>query len=193
MLVKRMACITAVSILLLCLCACNQNAGTKGETDEDQIKEIIEGYYAASYDMWWDLEMGDLSSYLDLESVQCYNKAITLERSIERWKYKIEKGYYKGERERHEIYYDFQFVDISDNEAEAKVVLSGETSGVPAYPFFVCLGDNTFKLKKEDGRWLIFDHEYDSPHLYEISKTEKQTFDIDDIEDIHEKMDEAYK
>lgn len=139
----------------------------------NEIEDIIKDYYTASYDMWWNLEMGDLSPYLDMEAIQCYNKTITLKSSIMRWKYKIEKGYYKGQRERHEIYYDFQSIDISGNEAEVRVDLSGETYGMPAYPFFISFGENTFKLKKINDTWKIYAHDYDDVCFYEQSKTER--------------------
>ena len=116
--------------------------------DNDQIKKVIENYYAESYSIWMNLEMEDLSKYLDLESVQCYNKTVALEKNIEKWKYTIEKGYFEGKRERHKIDFKYNAIEITGNDAVVKVILSGETSGMPAYSFFVSFGENTFKLKK---------------------------------------------
>ncbi len=160
------------------------------KTDEEQIRNTIEGYYAASYDMWWNLKIEDLSAYLDLSSVQCHNKIVVLEENIEKWKYAIKKGYYKGQRERHEIFYDFDLIEINGDEAQVKVNLSGETTGTPAYPFFVSLGDNTFKLRKSDGKWLIYSHEYTDAYFYEKSTTEKLELDINKV---HDEVERDYR
>lgn len=181
---KRYVYIGLTAVFLILLLGCNSK-----KTEEAQIRSTIEGYYKASYDMWWNLKAGDLSKYLDLSSIQCYNKTVVLEENIERWKYSIEKGYYKGQRERHEIFYHYDYIKINRNEAQVKVNLSGDYNKKPIFPFFVS-GENIFKLKKVNGRWLIYSHEYNDNYFYERSVTEKLEFDINKV---REEVDRDYK
>lgn len=150
--------------------------------EKESIKQTIEGYYAQSLDMWMNLTMGDLSEYLDLESAQTYNKTIVLEELIERWKHALKRGYTEDRREKHKIYFRFDSIEITDDTAEVKVVLTGETSGMPTYPLFVNFGENTYRLRRIDDRWLIYEHTYISKFLYERSKTEKLELDIEKIQ-----------
>lgn len=165
----------------------NDTITQKALTEEDKIKQTIEGYHAKSYDMWFSLKMGDLSQYLDLESVQSYNKTIVLEEIIESWKYAIEKGYVSEEekaiRKKHRLYYKYNSIEITGDDAEVNVVLSGETSGMPVYPMVIRLGENIFKLRKVGDSWLIYEHDYigEGGFLYERSKTEKLELDIEKV------------
>lgn len=165
----------------------NDTITQKTLTEEDKIKQTIEGYHAKSYDMWFSLKMGDLSQYLDLESVQSYNKIIVLEESIEMWKYAIEKGYVSEEakaiRKKHGLYYKYNSIKIAGDNAEVKVVVSGETSGTPVYPMVIRLGENIFKLRRVGDSWLIYEHDYigEGGLLYERSKTEKLELDIEKL------------
>ncbi|WP_066502148.1 hypothetical protein [Abyssisolibacter fermentans] len=164
--IKKVFIVTISIIFLLCLYGCNINR-VQESTQETTIKNTIKNYYTKSYDMWMKLKIGSLSEYLDLESVQCYNKTIALEENIEKWRYAIEKGYFKGNRDRHNIDFAYKSIEIADNDAKVKVILSGETSGSPAYPFFVSLGENMFKLKKVRDKWLVYDHDYKDVYFYE--------------------------
>ncbi|WDV45382.1 hypothetical protein PV797_17910 [Clostridiaceae bacterium M8S5] len=170
---------------MFCLYGCS----TDKKTDKENIKETIKNYYAKSYDMWMNLDYTDLSNYLDLDSIQSYNKTIALQEAIERWTYSIKKGYYKGKRERHKVFYDYKSININNDEATVDVILSPE-KGVCAYPLFICLGENTFNLVKSNNIWLISSHDYSDAYFYERSKTKKIKFDIDKI---HREVDRDYK
>lgn len=146
-----------------------------------EIKTIIENYYNDSYDMWLNLKIGDLSPYLDLKSIQCYNKFTALNRSIDTWKYSIDKGYYKGKRQKHNINYKYISFKTIGNDIEVKVNLSGETSGMPAYPFFVSFGDNIFRLAKVNDKWVIYYHDYNDVFFYEKSRCEKLSYNIETL------------
>ncbi len=158
--------------------------------DYSAIINVIEDYHEVSYDMWMSLKVGDLSEYLNLESIQCYNKVIAFKENIERWKYGLEKYHSKDFRERHVIFFKYNSIEIAEDTAVVKVNLSGETTGQPAYPFFVTLGKNTFILKKKYNNWLIHEHEYSNYYFYERSKTEKLKLNI---EKIHEEVDRDYR
>jgi len=181
---KRFFLVMIVFLLSLGLFGCQTN------TEENQIKQTIQGYYTKSYDMWINLKVEDLSNYLDLESIQSYNKVIALEENVEKWRYAIEKDYFQGQREKHDLSFKFNSIDINNNEAIVEVAIIGESSGTPAYPFFVHLGKNTFKLKEVDDNWLIYEHDYESNYFYEKSKTEKMHLDI---EKIHQEVERDHK
>lgn len=186
--IKNWKSLLLVAILIFATIPISFASEQATKTEENEaIKEVIENYYTESYNMWMNLEPGDISKYLDLESVQSYNKIIALEENIERWKYTIEKGYFQGERKRHQIDFKYNSIKITDDKSEVKVVLSGETSGIAAYPFFVSLGENVFKLKKTGDGWLIYEHDYNDVHFYEKSKTEK--LEEVDIERIRQEVD----
>ena len=173
--------LSALLILVLCVGAAG-NAYAVQSDDEEAIKSVIENYYSSSYDMWWNLEMGDLSEYLDMNSIQSYNAAIYLESNIETWKYLIEKEYFKGTRERNDVNFDFEAIDITGNTAEVKVVLSNTTNSAAVYPGFIILGENTFKLTKTQNRWLITEQDHSSdPNMYNLPKTEMSVLDLDEI------------
>lgn len=173
---------------MFCLYGCSTN-NKPAKTEKENIKETIENYYAKSYDMWMNLNFGDLSNYLDLNSIQSYNKTIALKQNIEKWKYSIDKGYYKGKREKHKIFFDYKSININNDEATVDVILSPE-KGICAYPFFICLGENTFELVKSNDTWLISSHNYSDIYFYERSKTQKIKFDKDKI---HQEVDRDYK
>lgn len=152
----------------------DQDGSDDKSSEVIQVENVIKGYYAVSYDMWWNMEMGDLTEYLDTDSVQCQNKIAALTESIQDWRYVVDNSYYKGQRERHEIYFDFQSVKINGKNARVTVEISGETTGTPAYPSFVNQGSNVFDLKEKNGKWLIYNHDYENDgYLYETSKTKK--------------------
>lgn len=173
------------SLVVLLICSLISSSFVFAETSLDKesadVQKIIENYYSESYKMWMDLKAGDLSKYLDLESIQSYNKAVALEENIQRWKYNIEKNYPKDFRERHDIFFDYISVKITGDTAIVKVNLSGETVGMPAYPFFVSLGENIFLLNKKNNSWLISEHEYNDLYFYERSKSEKISYNINEL------------
>lgn len=76
---------------------------------DSSIKSVIENYYEKSYDIWFNLEPADLSEYLDMDSIQMCNKETVLDRTVERWKYEIQNGYYKGQRERNKLFFNFKY------------------------------------------------------------------------------------
>ncbi len=187
----------SLSLVLLLICLCMSVSSVSAESsinkDGNRIKNVIENYYSDSYEMWMDLKVGNLSKYLDFESIQCYNKVIALEENIEKWKYGIEEYHSKDFREKHDIFFEYDSIEIMDNTAIVKVNLSGETKGQPAYPFFVALGENTFILKKKGSNWLINEHEYSNIYFYEKSKSEKISYDIAKLRKEIDKYQEEVK
>jgi len=178
---QLLACIV-LPLIFLGLIGCYPSS-QRTLAEEARIKQTIEGYYAKSLEMWMSLTMGDLSGYLDLDSVQTYNKVIVLEELIERWKHALKRGYTEDRREKHKLYFRFDSIEIAGDKAVARVFLSGETAGMPTYPLFVNLGENTYRLRRVDNRWRINEHNYSSKFLYERSKTEKLELDIEKIQE----------
>lgn len=171
--------VAALLIMVLCVGVIGNNAYAVKSDDNESIKSVIENYYSSSYDMWWNLKMGDLSKYLDMNSIQSYNKTVFLQNDIETWKYLIEKGYFTETRERNEVNFDFKAINVTGDTADVTVVMSGKTSTPAVYPEFVILGENTFKLTKISNRWLITEQNTLDPNLYNLSKTEKLELNTD--------------
>ncbi len=148
-------------------------------SEEEQIQATIEQYYELGYDSWWGLRLKDFSSVLDMNSVQMNNFLTAMEENIFKWNYIIEHGYYSGQRERHEIFFDYESINISSDRqhAEVSVNLTGEEEGMPAYPAFVTLDENQFLLTKEDGIWKITSHAYNDCSLFEKSIDQIIIFD----------------
>ena len=185
---------TLCLILSICFVATGTACSSEkaGTSDAKEIENVIETYDSRSYDAWWNLEYIDLSDLLDMDSIQCYNKVSALKENIETWKYAIEQGYYKGTRERFSLDYDFTSVQVDGATAVAHVTLSTPPDvDQPVYPFFICLGENTFSMVKKNGSWLISGHEYNDWCLYEHSLTEK--YEVPDLSEIHERVDEDYR
>lgn len=179
---KYIRLVTAVA-LIVCLSVTGAKATSVNDRPSDnseceEIKTTIEKYYEKSYDSWLDLEPADLSKYLDMDSIQMCNKVTVLDRTIDRWRYEIQKGYYKGQRERNKMSFNYSKIDISGNNASVTAIISLEEKTNAAYPFFIQSGKNIFQMTKKDGKWLISGHDYDDVTLYEESKTKKITYDI---------------
>lgn len=154
------------------------------------IKNNIKAYYEASYDIYLNMEMKPLDEYLDLDSIQSQNKVIILQRSVDTWKYLLEKGYMKQDpREKYPIYFDYKSIktDVDKKEAEAIVNITIiVTEKQEAYPMFVSPNENIFKLRLKNDKWVIYEHDYFDPafevpkdKLIEYSK-EKRLREIDE-------------
>lgn len=183
--------ITHKTVLLVILsailfCSNTISFADSEKSDSQLIQEVIENYYAESYDMWYSLKMGDLTEYLDVNSIQSYNKMVVLEKTIERWKYGILRGYVSqatiDSRNIHEISYEYSQVQISEDYAEVKVTINpGVEKNTYIYPYFISFGENTFKLIKQNNRWLIQEHDYSDIVFYEKSKNKKISFDMSEL------------
>ena len=171
--------------------------GESPNSTEAKIKNSIEGYYDCFYSAWMNWEPSNCDEYLDLSSIQSYNKTIVLKVIIEQGRYAAEKKYTSQEtldsREIYELIYEYVQVDVDGDHAEVKVdIQQGQVSGRPAYPYFVTFGENIFHLKNISGKWLIQSHDYPymDKEFIERSRTEKIIFDL---RKIHDNVDRDYQ
>ncbi len=176
--------------LVLCVVFISSSVYAAGgvSTDEEEIKNVIVDFYEEFYDAWYSLEYNDFSDVLNPNSVQCCNKIITLTRVIDRWKYLISNGLYKGQRDKLSLAFQFDSICIYDDYAVVSVNITHDENdkslvhspdGMCAFPFFVSFGANQFGLVKIDGKWLIDEHEYEDVWFYEESVDELITYDRD--------------
>lgn len=157
------------------------------KTEEDNIKTTIEKYYDMSYDSYLDLEMKDMSSVLDANSLWGKNFLIVMEENISSMKYSHEKGYSDFEQKRLPLTISFSEISIDENVATVKVKVDGDR--MEGYPLFICFDENIFTLKEEDGHWLITAVECDDV-LFKMLNTKE--FQPVDSTELHKKIDEEF-
>lgn len=155
---------------------------------EKIIQNVIEKYYDLSYDSYLDLKSINLSSVLDLNSIQNQNKITSLNETIEKWKYAVQKGYCDDIRERYPIIYNFIKIEIVDNMAMVFLNIDGDKN--EAYPPFVTFGENKFVLKYNDSNWLISEQQNSD---IEIIEQNDKLLPKKLNEKIHEDMDIDYQ
>lgn len=69
-------------------------------SEEDNIKNIIESFYNTQYDAYLQMEYKDITPYLDMTKIQNQNKVIALKNLTARRKYIYQKGYCYIEKRR---------------------------------------------------------------------------------------------
>lgn len=162
--------------------SCSQDISKTNENEftaeENAIKNKIENYYDMAYDIYLNMEMEDMSSTLDMESIQNQNFIVALDENIHTWEYSIKKGYTVDYRKKHPLYFSFDDIEINDNLATVQANIDGDRK--EAYPPFVSFEKNIFRLEKVEGNWLIKEHDYDGI-LFEKSKSKKIEYDLESL------------
>ncbi|WP_039764012.1 amidase domain-containing protein [Caldicellulosiruptor sp. F32] len=137
-------------------------------SEEDNIKNIIESFYNTQYDAYLQMEYKDITPYLDMTKIQNQNKVIALKNLTARRKYIYQKGYCYIEKRRFPLEFNYKAIDINGN--QANIILEIKLDAQNAYPPFICGGENIFKLIKMEDGWKITEHDYEDLSFYEISK-----------------------
>ena len=183
--IKNNLFILGITISLLITPCLLVNADDK--FSETNIQNVIEKYYNLSYDSYLELKNPNLSSVLDLNSIQNQNKITSLNETIEKWKYSLEKGYCDVIRERYPIIYNLTEIEIIDNKAIVYINIDGKKN--EAYPPFVTFGENRFVLTYNDSNWLISEQQNSDTEIIEQNdKLLPQKLN----ETIHDKIDYEY-
>lgn len=179
--------ILIIALITLTMSGLGCNKKILAVTNEINIQNVIEKYYDLSYDSYLDLKSPDMSSILDLNQIQNQNKVISLDETIEKWKYSLQKGYCEVIRERYPITYNFTKIEIVDNKAIVHLAISGNKN--EAYPPFITFGENIFVLQHEDSKWLISEQQNSD---IEIIEQNNRLLPRKTADTIHDEVDYEY-
>ncbi|EJP22442.1 hypothetical protein HMPREF1142_1264 [Peptostreptococcaceae bacterium AS15] len=173
-----------ISIILVCSLVTVSFARVNTKAYND-IKQIIERFYDLSYDIFIDFEMKDISSVLNKKSKFGRNYISYIKNSIVENKYYMLMGYSEFKLRRLAILVSILDIKIEGNNAIVKVNVGGDNN--EAYPMFICLGENTFNLKKNEGHWLIESIQTDDKLFKLLNENE---FKEEKEEEVYDRIDE---
>ena len=201
--VKKTIGILVMLLMGILLIGCHEQEIDNGNsTDEKMILDTIRGYYEASIDAYHIQEEPEWTEWLDMESIQCRNKAEVYREKVALANYLLKKEVFNEESEALALIdYTYELVscEITGDTASVVVLIGHDEKDeslqhksadrLCADNFFVTKGENTFFMVKRDGKWLISSHDYPGKYMYEVSKTELYQFDP---EKLREEWDKSY-
>ncbi len=156
-------------------------------SDQDQIINVIRRYYEILTDADSRLICPDMSSVLDMNSIQCQNKVIAFQMRVDLTYTYLEEGVVSEDVVAlwcQPVTFRIELIsaEIHEESATATVMITHDEddmslmheSNYPhcATPMYVTTGENVFYLSKIDGTWKINGHDYENKFFYEMSKTE---------------------
>ena len=200
--VKKTIGILVMLLMGILLIGCHEQEIDNGNsTDEKMILDTIRGYYEASIDAYHIQEEPEWAEWLDMESIQCRNKAEVYREKVALANYLLKKEVFNEKSEALALIdYTYELVscEITGDTASVVVLIGHDEKDeslqhksadrLCADNFFVTKGENTFFMVKRDGKWLISGHDYPGEPQYEVSKTELYQFDPEKLKEEWDKI-----
>ncbi len=155
--------------------------------DKADIESIIKKYYDISYGSYFTLELQDMSTLIDVNSLWGKNFINVMKENIETIKYVKQKCYDVTQSKKIPI--RIEIVDISVDKNTAVVTINIDGNKDECYPLFICLDENVFKLKKIKECWKIVSVS-NNDKLFKLLNEEK--FKDVNVKELHSKLDKMY-
>ena len=165
--------------------AVQSKANEDDQRERNLVIDTVNYYYDRFFDQWAGLGEPDFADFLDVHSLSGHNKIETFKAIRDNWifcyKYLPEdsKPDLNGVR-RMKYGISIVSVTVDDGFAEVRFNLSGKEPAGTVYPYFMSFGLNTFRMKKAEGRWLIYEHDY-SGFFYDMIETTYFDYSPDEL------------
>lgn len=184
---KRKKRMMYIICIVLVFCFSHSAFAEEKAVSRSDVQEVIEKFYNLSYESIIEMDMKDMSSVLNEDSLFGRNYSIYLKEIIAQNKYSFEAGYTDFKPAKMPFTVSIEKVEFEDSKAQVTVNVTGVDN--EGYPLFICQGKNIFVLNYENRQYLIESLQADDVFIKMLN--EKQFKEVD-AQSIYKRVDQEY-